>query len=266
MTSSSLSLPPGTTATVPHDIPPTPDLSPATARESQVPRDLAAIAADIQAQKGKTAEAILEIGRLLIEAKAQLTKHRTWLHWLSDNVGLSTRTAERCMMLARGYPNSSALANLSATKALALLAIPDCEREAFIAEKHEIDGKIGTVHELSTRQVQQLVKAFTPCHITGNNVCPGSRARRTQDQLKTNSPLLKQYRRDLPSTGCTVSFPFQGNLRSAYDYLTNVNEFLQNPSDLDSYIKFSEELQALTKAAALFIRLMSCRGGDNHAH
>lgn len=131
---------------------------PAAASEVPAPpRPLADITAEIRFYKAQTVSNILEIGRRLIEAKAQLG-HGQWLKWLEEEVEFSRQTADRFIQLSREYANCSPVSNLSYTKLLALLAIPAEERDAFIEAAHEVDGEQKTVAEMSRRELEQAIK------------------------------------------------------------------------------------------------------------
>lgn len=83
----------------------------------------------------------VEIGRRLTEAK-EVLPHGEWGEWLKNEVEFSQRSANNFMKLFQEYGseqlsffsfnvNSQTFANLSYSKALALLAVPEDEREAF---------------------------------------------------------------------------------------------------------------------------------------
>lgn len=122
------------------------------------------IAIEINSIKEQTRKMVLfnsiEIGRRLTEAKTMLG-HGEWGEWLDKSVDYSQRTANNLMRIFDEYGSSQitffcdnaksqALANLSYTQAVALLGIPQEEREAFIQE-HDIEN-------LSTRELQQAIK------------------------------------------------------------------------------------------------------------
>lgn len=119
-------------------------------------RPIEVITNEILFYKQVGGNAIVEIGKRLIEAKAML-EHGQWLSWLSDNVELSEVAAQRCMRLAKEYSNPSALTDLGVTKALNLLALPESEREDFIVKKHDVNGEEKTVSEMTTRELQQAI-------------------------------------------------------------------------------------------------------------
>lgn len=128
------------------------------AEEKEVePRSIEVITAEIWLYKQQAGAAILEIGRRLNEAKAQLS-HGEWLPWLEEKVEFSEVTAQRFMRLAREYENPSLVTDLGASKALQLLALPASERGEFIAEKHEVNGQEKTVMEMSKRELAQAIK------------------------------------------------------------------------------------------------------------
>lgn len=102
----------------------------------------------------------IETGRRLEEAKA-MVGHGNWGDWLKK-MGYSQSTANNLMRVFREYgasqqslfggeANSQALGNLSYTKALQLLALPDQEeREKFVAE-HDVEA-------MSTRELEKALK------------------------------------------------------------------------------------------------------------
>lgn len=104
----------------------------------------------------------IELGRRLTEAK-ELLPYGEWGPWLEKSVDFSQVTATRYMKLFEEYAapqgsifgaetEFSTLKNLSVSKALALLAVPEEERETFVEEHH--------VDELSTRQTEELIEEY----------------------------------------------------------------------------------------------------------
>lgn len=103
----------------------------------------------------------IEIGRRLEEVKAMLP-HGRWGDYLKNEVAYSQSTAQNFMRIFREYgasqqslfggvANSQALGNLTYTKALQLLALPDAEeRERFVAE-HDVEA-------MSTRELDKALK------------------------------------------------------------------------------------------------------------
>ncbi len=104
----------------------------------------------------------IELGRRLVEAK-ELLPYGEWGTWLEKSVDFSQVTATRYMKLFEEYAapqgsifgaetEFSTLKNLSVSKALALLAVPEEERETFVVENH--------VDELSTRETDALIEDY----------------------------------------------------------------------------------------------------------
>jgi phage-related minor tail protein len=104
----------------------------------------------------------IEIGRRLEEAKAMLP-HGEWGNWLKKELDYSQSTAQNFMRVFREYgdaqqslfgsaPKSQMFGNLTYSKALRLLAIPDEEeREKFVAEND--------VERMSIRELNEALKA-----------------------------------------------------------------------------------------------------------
>lgn len=112
-------------------------------------RTIEVITGELLDAKQAGGEAILTIGRCLIEAKESLP-HGEWLPWLNEKAEFSERTARNFMRLAREWSNPTALADLGASKALTLLALPAEEREQFMEDNNVID--------MTTRQLEQAIK------------------------------------------------------------------------------------------------------------
>ena len=112
-------------------------------------RDIQLITAEIQFFKRQAGQAVYEIGRCLLEAKAQL-KHGEWLPWLRDEVAFSEASAQRYMRLAREYGKSRIVTDLGAGKALELLALPESQREEFV-EENDVSG-------MTKEQLRQAIR------------------------------------------------------------------------------------------------------------
>ena len=148
-------------------------------------RDIEDITAEILEAKRAGGEAILTIGRGLIEAKALLA-HGEWLPWLTERVEFSERSAQNFMRLAREWSNPQTLADLGASKALALLALPAEERADFIASVHVVDGAEKTTEELSSRELAQAIREQIhkkDSNLVGQMVSEGTTPRRLTDLI-----------------------------------------------------------------------------------
>lgn len=120
-------------------------------------RNLEIIEGEIHFYKRQAGASIIEIGKRLNEAKAQLG-HGEWLPWLQEKVGFSERSARDFMRLAREYSKSAEIADLGAAKALALLALPASERNEFTSEKHTVNGVEKTVSDMTAKELKQAIR------------------------------------------------------------------------------------------------------------
>lgn len=121
-------------------------------------RPLDLLTEEILFYKRQAGGAIIEIGKRLLEAKAQLG-HGEWLPWLREKVDISERSAQNFMRLAREYSKSADIADLGASKALALLALPEMERAEFAAETHTVNGVEKTASEMTARELREAIQA-----------------------------------------------------------------------------------------------------------
>ena len=103
-----------------------------------------------------TLEGAIEIGRRLNEAKEKLN-HGEFNDWCMENLNYSKRNAERFMQLANNYGDAdsefskaTALSQLSISKALKLLQLPEEEVENFI-EEHDVP-------DMSVRELEEEIK------------------------------------------------------------------------------------------------------------
>lgn len=141
-------------------------------------RDIESITAEILDAKRTGGEAILTIGRGLMEAKA-LLPHGEWLPWLTERVEFSERSAQNFMRLAREWSNPQTLADLGASKALALLALPEGEREEFISTVHVVDGEGKTAAEMTSRELAQTIKERDEARMEAEKAVAEQRAAET---------------------------------------------------------------------------------------
>ena len=119
-------------------------------------RDIDIITEEINFYKQQAGMAILEIGKRLAEAKSQLS-HGEWLPWLEEKVAFSERSAQQYMRLWKEYGKSALSADLSISKALVLLALPESEREEFAAENHAADMTAKELEEaVRQRKIAEL--------------------------------------------------------------------------------------------------------------
>ena len=104
----------------------------------------------------------IEIGRRLEEVKAMLP-HGRWGDYLKQEVNYSQSTAQNFMRIFREYgasqqslfggvSNSQTFGNLTYTKALQLLALPDAEERERFAIEHDVE-------HMSVRELNEALKA-----------------------------------------------------------------------------------------------------------
>ena len=116
------------------------------------------ITTEILRQKGNVVCSFIRIGQLLDEAKGRLKKEGQWLKWLETSVDISVRMAQRYIQLAKAFPDATSVSHLGMTKALALLALPEGQREDFIHEPHEVNGKQKLIDNMSVREVRHAIQ------------------------------------------------------------------------------------------------------------
>lgn len=149
-------------------------------------RTIEAITGEILDAKRTGGEAILTIGRCLIEAKDMLP-HGEWLPWLNERVEFSERTARNFMRLAREWTNRQTLADLGASKALTLLALPAEEREQFM-EDHDVIDMSARQLEKAIRERDEARKAAEEAKAEANTA-EQARAKMAEDMTLLNARL-----------------------------------------------------------------------------
>ena len=176
--------------------------------EQPAARDIETITGEILDAKRAGGEAILTIGQRLAEAKAMLD-HGEWLPWLTERVEFSERSAQNFMRLAREWSNPQTLADLGASKALTLLALPEDERDEFISSVHVVDGEEKTAAEMSSRELAQAIRDRDAARLDAEKAAAEQRtaelardeiARQMQvvnESLAESSRQLEQTRKEL---------------------------------------------------------------------
>jgi len=145
-------------------------------------RTLDKIAADVLVHTRNIEASFLEIGKCLIEAKAQC-KHGEWLKWLED-VSISEVTAQRLMRVAREFPNPTALTDLGFTKALEIIALPPAKRDEVVSKPHDVGGEMKTVDEMTSREFKAVVdKHKEPKNSNSNKL---TKTKKTPSMTKTD--------------------------------------------------------------------------------
>ena len=150
-------------------------------------RSLIEIEAEIMAQKRTIGRSIVVIGQALREAKGQLA-HGAWGDWLRDRVNFSQGTAENYMRIAEQVHGESTLLDLPYTKILALLAVPETEREQFAQDNRVEDKSVSEIKRLIRERDEALDQIKTLMHSAEQNAHEATqanlRAERAENQVK----------------------------------------------------------------------------------
>lgn len=121
-------------------------------------RSIEVITSEIQFYKAHASECILQIGKRLLEAKAQLS-HGEWLPWLKEKVAFSDRTAQNFMRIAKEYTNPQLVADLGTSKAILLMALEGDEREEFVSAPHVVEsGEEKLVKDMSSEELKAALQ------------------------------------------------------------------------------------------------------------
>lgn len=161
--------------------------------EMRLSSGIAVITSEILFYKQQAGCAIIEIGKLLIEAKKQL-KHGEWLPWLKEKVDFSERTAQNFMRCAEKYgENPNIVADLGAAKALALLALEPPEREEFAAEKHEVNGEEKSAAEMTLAELKQAIRERDEAKAEGEQTAARlAQAEREREKMTADMKFLNE--------------------------------------------------------------------------
>ena len=147
----------------------------------------------------------IEIGRRLVEAK-ELLPHGEWLPWLKRETEFSERSAQDYMRVFKDYSasqlgmfgpetNTQTFADLPFSKALALLSVPESEREEFAKE---VDAEHISVQNLKKAikereaQVEELKKDIEGERNRGDEAIRAKTE--AEDLLKTQDQMLAEAR------------------------------------------------------------------------
>ncbi len=230
-------------------------------------RDIETITGEILEAKRVGGEAIITIGQRLIEAKALLS-HGEWLPWLAEKVDFSERAANRFMRLAREWSNPTALSDLGATKALALLALPESEREEFLSETHQVNGEEKTVIDMTSRELEKAIKerdeARRAAEQAQANTKAADEARASIEQsLKMANELLDSAKLDLEQVRTRES-ALQEQLKKLRETPVEVAVMEVDQSKLDAARAEGEAAKA-AEVEALQAKLDKARGAKKEA-
>ncbi len=133
------------------------------------------------------------------------------------------------------------------TKALALLALPEAQRESFISESHEVDGQQKTVNNMSVREIRRVIHEKIKPVKTDNTAVKGAGESSSTLNVVHNPNLDPNNRKSLEIQ------PKQSDLRvladdigSAQTHLDNIMKVLnEQASDDIGQGRIAEDLRSL---------------------
>ncbi|WP_010236351.1 DUF3102 domain-containing protein [Clostridium arbusti] len=115
------------------------------------------VTAEILIYKQQTAQNIIEIGKRLIKVKENLP-HGEFLPYLETKVEFTRQSANKFMRVAKEFGNVNSGLHLGTKKLWLLLDVSTEEREDFISQPHKVSGKTKTVDEMTSREMQKVIK------------------------------------------------------------------------------------------------------------
>lgn len=164
-------------------------------------RTIQEIKTDLQNHKLRAAKYIVEIGKDLRDAKAQLG-HGEWLPFLQE-AGFSARTAQNYMRLAEAVQTDDRLSQLPYTKALALLDAPEEVRtQEGIEDKSASEIRRLTQEVKTEREARQKAEQET---VRERNMREAAELE-ADHEMETNAKYRKQID-DLKAHPVTVEVP-----------------------------------------------------------
>lgn len=116
------------------------------------------VAMEIRGYTATALSAIIEIGKRFCEIKGMLP-HGEFMPWLEEHTGYKHSTVNNFMRLAAEYGEKTPMLDgLTYSKALALLALPSGEREAFVAD-NDVAGMSGAELKAAIKERDEARKA-----------------------------------------------------------------------------------------------------------
>lgn len=213
---------------------------------------VAEITTEILQQKNQVCCSFIQIGRLLDEARGHLKKEGQWLKWLETSVSISARMAQRYIQLAEAFPDATSVTHLGITKALALLALRETQREEFIREPHEINGTQKTIDNMSVRELRHVIRKNTEPAKPDN--MSAKKADKVVDTTKQGSLIFKPVRnpRNLDNSKTLIGPDGFGKLTADIESAqTNLDDILKvleaQETDLVALGKIAEDLRSLSE-------------------
>ena len=204
-------------------------------------RNIEDITADFMLSKKKVARAFVEIGKLLVEAKALLA-HGEWLQWLDSKAEMSERLAQCYMKVAQEYPNPHPVADLGVSKAYVLLALPPVERDEFMKKTHSIRSRQKKATELSKKEIIDYVREWKS---TQKNK-PLSRRMSHSENSHSKDEGIRNESNENRIVSTETKNEFHTNFKQIYYYIESMAEYIENQrDDIDTYQDTSLALRNL---------------------
>ncbi|MBQ8738173.1 MAG: DUF3102 domain-containing protein [Clostridia bacterium] len=195
----------------------------------------------------------IEVGRRLVEAKAML-QHGEWGAWLKEKVEFSQQTANNLMNIYEEYgknPNSKLIGNLTYTKALKLLAVPEDEREEF-AQENNVDDM--TVKELE-KAIKERDEALKQAELAKKDAGQAEELRKALAEAEAKAQEAGKKADSIASKALRLERDLEKK-KAEYEALKNNPEVSQEVIDklkaeLEAQSKKDQEAEALKNAEAL---------------
>ncbi len=195
----------------------------------------------------------IEVGRRLVEAKAML-QHGEWGAWLKEKVEFSQQTANNLMNIYEEYgknPNSKLIGNLTYTKALKLLAVPEDERENFVQE-NKVDDM--TVKELE-KAIKERDEALKQVELAKKDAGKAEELRKALADAEAKAQEAGKKADSIASKALRLERDLEKK-KAEYEALKNNPEVSQEVIDklkaeLEAQSKKDQEAEALKNAEAL---------------
>ena len=199
------------------------------------------------------------------------------------------------MQLARAFPDPTPMSDLGMTKALALLNLPEGQRDDFINKSHNVNGKQKKIHEMSVREVRRAVcEQLKPTSETDSTnedadaavegpdtteVTPGTN--KTVASLPMIEPVFKNRnarthpndREDLKSLSDSPDLNvLTADLESAQKHMDCILSILGNPTErIDVQDKLADGLRYLHETVLKCLNLAKVElpndvGGPDHGN
>lgn len=190
------------------------------------------IAAEINDIKKQTQRMLLynsiEIGRRLTEAKL-MVDHGEWGNWLETSVEYSKSTANNLMRIFDEYGadqitlldnnvKNEAFSKLTYSQAVALLGVPEEEREAFV--------KDNDVENMSTRELQEAIKAKEAAEEKAKKA--ENRAKKAEDDAEKSKSDVKKKEQEVQTLAVKL---LEAQESGSQEEVTTLEEALKKVSD-----------------------------------